>query len=374
MKRPDAEVDALVVGAGVVGLAIAAELGRRGKRTVVVDPHEGPGRETSSRNSGVVHAGIYYPEGSLKALCCVEGREALYARCRARGIPFRKVGKVIVATREPDLAELEALHRRGRANGAGDLALLTPAELRRREPRVFGRGALYSPETGIVDVHALCESYLYEARASDRVDVAFETRFCGASPCGDGFVVDTAGPEGDRFSLFAAHVINAAGLFADRVAEAFGVEVERRGLRIHPCKGDYFSIHRRLGKLSHGLVYPVPAGAGLGIHITVDLAGGYRAGPDAEYIDDIDYAVDETKAARFADAISRYVEGVSEADLSPDYSGIRPKLAGPGAGFRDFVLLEEPAGVIHLVGIESPGLTSAAALARRAVSVAWARG
>ncbi len=370
MERADADV--VVVGAGVVGLACAAAIARRGRSVVIVERHEGPGRETSSRNSGVIHAGLYYPEDSLKAATCVEGRRMLYARAEAHGIAHVKTGKLVVAVEPDEVAALGELSARGAAAGAEGLSLLDREELGRREPLLTGVAALWSPESGMVDAHALVDSYLAEARAHG-AEVAWRTEVTAVDPSPTGCRVHTRSAGGDAFSISAAWVVNAAGLGADRVATMAGLDVDALGWRIHLCKGDYFTLAPSVPRPRTALVYPVPSGPGLGVHLTVDLGGRCIAGPDARYVDAIDYDVDPSRALPFARAIARYLPHVRPADLSPDTSGIRPKLSPPGGGFRDFVLADgTPLGAprtVHLVGIESPGLTAAGALAERVAAM-----
>ncbi len=369
------EVDIAVIGAGVVGLACAAGLARAGRRVVVLERHDGPGRETSSRNSGVVHAGLYYPAGSLKAEACVEGRRRLYARCARLGIAHRKTGKLIVATTDEERAGLEVLLARGRANGVEGLSLVDGPEVARLEPQVRATAGLRSEESGIVDAHALVASYAREAEGHG-ADLVYRVTLEGAGrDAGGGWALATRGHDGERFTLRAAVALNAAGLQADAVAAHLGVDVDARGWRLRWCKGDYFGLAPRLRGLCRGLVYPMPAHAGLGVHVTLDLAGGLRAGPDATYVDALGssfdspavYRVDESKRPAFGEALRRYLPAVRDEDLTPDYAGIRPKLYGPDEPPRDFVLAETE-GALHLIGIESPGLTAAEALARRVVS------
>ena len=362
------DVDVAIAGAGVLGLACAAVLARAGHEVVVLDRHAGYGRETTSRSSGVVHAGLYYPSGSLKAATCVEGRELLYARCARDGVPHRKTGKLVVATREDEVPVLEELMRRGLANGAGALELVDASEARRLEPRVSAVAALLSPESGIVDVHALCASYAREA-GTHGAAFAYRTALERLEREDGGWLLSTRSADGEITTLRARAVINAAGLSADRVASLAGLDVDALGFRLRYCKGDYFAIAPRLGAITRHLVYPVPSHAGLGVHVTMDLGGSYRAGPDAEYVEAPRYEVDPGKAVRFAEALRRYLPEITEHDLAPDYAGVRPKLYGPDEPARDFVLEERPPGLIHLIGIESPGLTAAEALARRAAAL-----
>jgi L-2-hydroxyglutarate oxidase LhgO len=366
------DCDVVVIGGGVVGLAVAAALARVGRSVVLVERHDGFGQEITSRNSEVIHAGIYYPEGSLKALTCVAGREALYARCAARGIPHRRTGKWIVATSEAEVATLEALERKGSANGVPGLRMLGADEIARGEPAVRAVAALESPETGIVDGHALCLSLAAETEAHGGLLVT-HTEVCGFGERRDGHRVETRSADGEAAALHCAAVVNAAGLAGDRIAALAGIDVEARGLRLHPCKGDYFALAPSAPLSVSRLVYPVPAGAGLGVHATLDLAGRIRFGPDAHYVDTLDYGVDAAKSEAFAAAAGRYLPGMRAAWLTPDYAGIRPKLAAEGEPFRDFVVQEESAaglpGFVNLVGIESPGLTASLAIAERVVEL-----
>jgi L-2-hydroxyglutarate oxidase LhgO len=371
MARGSGEI--AVLGAGVIGLACGAELARRGRTVWVLERHEAPGRETSSRNSEVIHAGIYYPPGSLKARSCVEGRELLYARCERHGIGHRRLGKLIVATRDAELPALEAIAERATTAGAGGIAWLDEPEVREREPRVRACAGVWSPNTGIVDGHGLMASYEAELRAHGG-ELVTHTRVVGLAAKTHGWTVETIDGGGDSFTLDVGAVVNAAGLEADRVAELAGLDVDALGWRIHPCKGDYFSVAPSLGALTNHLVYPVPAGdGGLGVHVTIDMGGRLRLGPDATYVDAIDYAVDPAKAEAFAEAARRYLPEVRAEHLAPEMSGIRPKLAGPGDPFRDFVVAESSEagapGMVHLVGIESPGLTASASLARSAADL-----
>lgn len=363
-----ADVDCVVIGAGVVGLACAARLARAGRSVIVVERHARVGQDTSSRNSGVIHAGLYYPAGSLKATTCVEGRLAMYERCGRLGIPHRKLGKLLVATDAAEIARLESIRERGRENGAGDLRMLTAAEVRELEPRVSAVAGLLSPETGIVDVHGLMTSFMAEA-SEHGASFALATEVLGLAKVAGGWRAETRRSGDAPFTIDAAHVVNAAGLRSDRVAAMAGLDVSALGYRLRPCKGDYFALAPRLRGIASRLVYPVPVHAGLGIHITMDLGGKITAGPDTEYVDDERYDIDPSKAARFGAAIRRYLPDVRDEDLTPDYSGIRPKLQGPGEPFADFVVTEASAhgapGLVNLIGIESPGLTASSAIADR---------
>ncbi len=352
-----------VVGAGVIGLACAATLARRGHSVIVLESADGVGRETTARNSEVIHAGIYYPPGSLKAALCVQGRQLLYQRCRLHGIGHRRTGKLIVATAEDEVERLENIASNARSNGAGAIEIFDAAKVRALEPRVQAFAAVWSPETGIVDSHGLTLSYQAELEAHGG-SIAFRTSVVAAQTTHAGWKLETQ----DGTELETSHVINAAGLHGAEVARLAGLQYT-----MHYCKGDYFSVAPSLGKLTEHLVYPVPVQAGLGIHITMDLGGRYRLGPDTEYIDELHYQVDPDKAERFAAAARRYLPEIKASDLAPDFAGIRPKLQGPDQGFHDFVIAEESSngapGWINLLGIESPGLTASEAIAMRVVDL-----
>jgi L-2-hydroxyglutarate oxidase LhgO len=361
------DFDVAIVGAGVVGLACAERMARAGRSAVLIERHGRFGQETSSRNSEVIHAGIYYPRGSRKARLCVAGNRSLYAWCAAHGVRHARVGKYIVAAAAAEEPELAAILERGRANGVANLAHVTEARLAREEPNVAATAALFSPDTGIVDSHGLMQSLLDSARARG-LDVAFRHLLRGVEQIAGGFRLQLEDPEGAPSNVAAAQVVNAAGLESDAVAALAGVDVDLAGYRLRYVKGRYARVNRP-GFVRH-LVYPVPPPSllGLGVHTTVQLDGGIRLGPDAEVLPgrSIDYAVPDEIVPRFHAAASRYLRGLREEDLAPDQSGVRPKLsvAGPAA---DFVIAEESArglpGWVNLVGIESPGLTCALEIA-----------
>jgi L-2-hydroxyglutarate oxidase LhgO len=366
------EVDVLVVGAGIVGLAAGAALARRGRSVLLLERREAIARETTSRSSEVIHAGLYYPEGSLKALCCAEGREALYARCERLRIPHRPLGKVVVACAEDERSRLEALARQAERNGVPGLRWLDAAEIRAREPHVRALAGFLSPRSGIVDAHALALSYAAEG-ADHGMEIALRSELIRLERAAGGYRAFAREADGGTASLLAGAVVNAAGLAADRVAALAGIDVDAAGYRLHPCKGDYFSLAPGAPLRFAGLVYPLHGAAGLGVHVTLDLAGRVRFGPDAEYVPAARYDVDPGKAQRFAEAAGRYLPELRAEWLAPDYAGVRPKLAGPGVAFRDFVIAEETGrglpGLVNLVGIESPGLTAAPAIAERVAAL-----
>lgn len=355
--------DVVVVGAGVVGLACARALAARGRSVLLLERNGRYGEETSSRNSGVVHAGIYYPAGSLKASLCVRGNRSLYAWCTAHDVPYATMGKFIVATTVEEEPALAAIAARAQANGAVEVAPCTLATLRAAEPHVHATAALWSPRTGIVDVGALLRS-LYGSCVDGGVDVALRRQVVAVERRGDAWTLTVRDPEGGHERVDAAAVINAAGLDADELAALAGFDVDACGYRQRFVKGSYFRLRATRASLVSHLIYPVPPAdqAGLGVHVTLELDGGVRLGPDIESIARVvDYRVDETRAAAFAKAAARFLPGIVADDLSPDQSGIRPKLTVAGGGVADFVIREEraagAAGWVNLVGIESPGLT-----------------
>lgn len=363
------QVDALVIGAGVVGLAVAAELARAGRETVVVEAEAGIGQGVSSRNSEVIHAGIYYAPGSLKARLCVRGKERLYAFCAAHGVPHRRCGKLVVATHEDQHAALAALERRAAAAGVA-LAPMTARQARALEPELACTAALHSPSSGIVDSHALMLALQGELERCGCA-VAFQSRVVGArfAP-GTPAALQVRTPEGE-YELGAAIVVNSAGLHAPALAQTFAGLPGEAVPQAHFAKGSYFALTASPPPFSR-LIYPVPTDAWLGVHVTLDLAGQVRFGPDHEWLEvgapeEIDYAVYPQRAEGFEQAIRRYWPGLPDAALAPAYSGVRPKIHGPGQPAPDFRIDGPPAhgvaGLVNLFGIESPGLTSALAIA-----------
>jgi L-2-hydroxyglutarate oxidase LhgO len=361
------DVDCAVIGAGVVGLAIARALALAKREVIVLEAAEAIGTFTSSRNSEVIHAGIYYPAGSLKARLCLQGREALYAYCQSHNVGFRRCGKLIVAADASQASALDTIAARAAANGVHDIVCLDRAGLRALEPDVEGACALLSPSTGIVDSHAFMLALQGEAEAGGAM-FAFNTPVIGAQPTEAGLRLHTAGEE--PTSLVARRVVLAAGLFAPTLAARFAGIAPQSIPRAYFCKGTYFAVSRRVP--FKRLVYPVPEPGGFGIHLTLDLAGRARFGPDVEWLsvsdpNRLNYDVDRSRAGKFRDAIRRYWPGLRDDELVPAYTGIRPKIAGEGEKDADFVIQDDTvhglAGLIALYGIESPGLTSALAIA-----------
>jgi L-2-hydroxyglutarate oxidase LhgO len=361
-----ADTPIAVIGAGVVGLAVAARLAPRFPELVLVERHERHGMETSSRNSEVIHAGLYYPTGSLKARLCVRGNLLLYEACERSGASCRRIGKLIVARTSRETPQLEELLARGRANGA-ELRMLSAGQCRALEPHVPAVAGLLSPNTGIVSAHELMDALLGRARSSGAL-VQLRAQVVGLERGDAAYRLRLRTPEGGD-ELTSERVVNAAGLEADTVASLAGIDADAAGYRLHWWKGSYFSVSPSKQRLLSHLVYPLPDPVTLGVHAVLGLDGRLRFGPDAEHLPTrrADYVVDESRRAAFGEAVRRLVPEIADEDLSPDIAGIRAKLQGPGEGFRDFVVREEAGrglpGLVSLVGIDSPGLTSALAIA-----------
>ncbi|OGW33212.1 MAG: hypothetical protein A2X59_04190 [Nitrospirae bacterium GWC2_42_7] len=354
-----------IIGAGVVGLAIAAELSKKYDEIILIEKHEKFGQETSSRNSEVIHSGIYYPTDSLKAKLCVEGRPLLYKYCEKNSIPCLKTGKLIVASDEFHIARLEELIEQGKQNGVADLRILGKDEIHKMEPEVNAVAALYSPDTGIVDSHSLMKNLFNEAGSSG-VTFSFGSEIDQIDMDKEGYVI---GIKDDDYKFRSKIVINSAGLSSDHIAGLAGIDVDTAGYRLKYCKGSYFSYAKR--SPVNMLVYPVPHKdlSGLGVHATLDMGKRLRFGPDTEYVDSLDYTVDAKKRDVFYENAAEIIKGLDKGSFVPDMSGIRPKLQGPGEKTRDFVIADETAkgfpGLINLIGIESPGLTASLAIAKQ---------
>lgn len=355
------DADIAIIGAGVVGLAIASELACSGRNLYILEKNSFHGMEISSRNSEVIHAGIYYPPGSMKALLCVEGRELLYDICRDNKIPHKRTGKLIIAATRDEMEEIDRLRRNAAENGVRGLSLLDEQAVGQLEPEIRSAGALLSSETGLVSAHALMEYYLAAAKAKG-AEIVYNTAVSGIDEVYGGYRLSTTNGAGEPFEFTAERVINAAGLHSDTIAGMMGKEYT-----LHYCKGDYFSINNVRNGIVKRLVYPVPEKnhVGLGVHLTLDLNGRMKLGPDSAYVRRVeDYRVDGSKLDRFYDSAVKFLPFIKRDDLQPDMSGIRPKLQGPGEKFRDFIIREDLPGFVNLVGIESPGLTAAPAIAR----------
>ena len=362
-----ADFEISIIGAGVVGLAVAERLSRKHPRLVVLEKNRKYGMETSSRNSEVIHAGIYYVPGSLRAKLCVEGRDLLYALCRTRGIQHRQITKLITATTADELPKLQALYENGRANGV-ELVMLDRASALSMEPNIASVGAVYSPLTGIISAHALMDHFYHETSqhggiVQHRAEVVRIERRAMEYEL-------WIREDGRESAITSEIVINAAGLFADRIAAMAGIDIDAAAYRLHPAKGSYFAVVPSKGSVVTRLVYPVPRNEGLGVHALIDWGGRLKFGPDIEYLrpgEPFDYSVSESKRKAFGEAIRRVVPSLSDDDIVPDMSGIRAKLQAPGGPARDFVITHESArglaGFVNLVGIDSPGLTASPAIA-----------
>jgi L-2-hydroxyglutarate oxidase LhgO len=366
------KVEAVVIGAGIIGLAVARSLALRGVQVLLIEKESGPGTATSSRNSEVIHSGIYYEPDSLKAVLCVEGRRSLYRYSADRGVPYRQSGKLVVATSPDEDAYLDHLLARAQSNGVEGIERIGAARLNSLEPEIRGTSALLSPCTGIIDSHALMQSYQADLEAAGGTSV-FRTKVVGAELAGDKIRLSTGGADADAAEVEADLVVNAAGLeawdFSSRVDGLDSSTIPPRYL----AKGSYFALAGVGARFRH-LVYPVPEPGGLGIHLTLDLAGQARFGPDVEWVDTIDYAVDAKRSERFYSAIRRYWPSLPDGTLACAYCGIRPKTSATGP--CDFVI-QGPAHTGHraymaLYGIESPGLTASLAIGEHVAELACA--
>jgi len=362
-----ADFEIAVIGAGVVGLAIAARLSEEHPNLVVLEKNEKYGMETSSRNSEVVHAGIYYEPDSLKARLCVEGRDELYALCKAHDIIYKPMTKLITATTQAELAKLEDIRQNAVKNGV-ELQLLDKSATLKLEPNIRTEGSLFSQLTGVISVHDL----MYFFFKTIQLNGGFVQHRCQVTDIQhvNGEYKLNIDDAGNQSSVSSEIVINAAGLGSDIIAQKIGIDIDKENLRLSYVKGSYFAVIPSKANLVTRLVYPVPANEGLGVHALIDWGGRLKFGPDVEYLEDclLDYTVAEGKQHGFAESIRRILPQINDEDISPDMSGIRPKLQKKGEPHRDFVIVHEKNrglfGFINLIGIESPGLTASPAIAR----------
>ncbi|HWP97735.1 MAG TPA: NAD(P)/FAD-dependent oxidoreductase [Syntrophomonadaceae bacterium] len=364
-RRKVEKVDIAIIGAGVVGLALAREISSHSRCSIaVLEKNRSFGLETSSRNSEVIHSGIYYPSSMLKTRLCVEGRALLYAFCEKYNIIHHCTGKIITSHMSDD-PQLDRLRKQAEANGI-TVRTLGKYEIKTMEPAILAESSLLVPCTGIVDSHGLMKALNYQGR-ENQVIFLFSSPVESLVYDGDGYIIETPVE-----NIKAQVLINASGLSASTMAAMLGLDLDACGYRMFPCKGEYYKIHRRF-PVNH-LIYPLPGPISLGIHLTIDSGGGLRLGPNAFYVNDLDYSVSEDHQSEFFEAACKYLPHLQPQDLSPDFSGIRPKLQGPGdPKARDFVIQEESdrgfPGLINLIGIESPGLTSCLAIARHVVQI-----
>lgn len=354
-------LDCAVIGGGVVGLAITRAFALRGRQVVLFEAEKTTGLHTSSRNSEVMHAGIHYPTGSLKARLCVRGRQMMADYCQARGLPWKPIGKIMVAVEPGEVAQLERIKAQAEANGVGDLTWLDAAEVHALEPAVACVRGLASPSTGLVDSHALMQSVAAEARAAG-ADLVLASPVLGGEVSDDGIALDIGGRDQARFHFRT--VVNAAGFAAPALARSLRGLAAKTIPQAYFARGHYFTLSGPVP--FRRLIYPVPTPGGLGIHVALDLAGNVRFGPDATWVDRPDYRFDERRTEFFYRAVRRYYPGLSDGALAPGFVGVRPKLGPPEAGFIDFVLqgrdVHGVPGLLNLYGIDSPGLTSSLAL------------
>jgi len=359
----DAEIT--IIGAGVVGLAIAEKISQHNPQVFVVEKHSTFGQETSSRNSEVIHAGIYYVKNSLKAKLCVEGKNLLYHFCDRYELPYHRCGKLIVATTEEEITALEQVEQKALSNGVADLYWMTQEEVKAMEPNLFAVKALFSPSTGVID------SYWYLKRLetnsiNNGVQFAYSSVVTGIEKLTEGYQIDLNDADGQPFSFTSKKVINAAGLESFNIASMVGVNDE--DLTIHFCKGEYFRIQPPKHKLLNRLVYPVPSKDALGIHVTIDMGGGVKLGPDVQYLDtnEYDYTLTPSRRKVFFESTHRFLPFLEEEDLIPEMAGIRPKTQTKDGPPRDFYIREESMrglpGFVNLIGMESPGLTASLAI------------
>lgn len=362
--------EVVIIGAGVIGLAIAQDISRKESNVLVLERNNSFGLETSSRNSEVIHGGMYYPAGSLKATLCIEGRRMLYGFCQQHRVAVRKTGKLIVATENEESSALNEIFNQGLANGVEGLHWLSSNDLKRLEPHVKCVMAIFSEETGIIDSHEYMKCLLDIAQANG-VIIAYNSEAVGIRKHNERYKL-TVNNNKEILDIFASRIINCAGLDADNIAAMVNIDIKASGYELYYCKGQYFRVaSKKSGLLSH-LVYPVPLpkSGGLGIHATLDLAGSLRLGPDDSYLKERvkDYSVNPKSIDDFYDSAVKFMPFLSKDDLSADTSGIRPKLQSEGGDFRDFVICEETdkglPGFINLIGIESPGLTASLAISK----------
>ncbi len=363
------DVNITIIGAGVVGLAIARELSQHFDNIFVIEKNTTFGQETSSRNSEVVHAGIYYPKNSLKATLCVEGKQLLYNYCEQKQIPHKKIGKLIVATNPEEEAQLISLFQHAQQNGVNNLTILSSSEIRSLEPDITASAAIFSPSTGIVDSFSLMKQLETDA-IQQGIQFLYRTKVTSIQKIENGYTVGIEDSEGTQ-TFSTSIVINAAGLFSDIISQMAGISDP--SYTLHYWKGEYFSVGNGKAKHLKHLIYPVPNAhhTGLGIHATLDISHRLKLGPNALYLPEktIDYKVDKSHAYNFYMAVKKFLPFIEPEDIEPDQAGIRPKLQKPGDAVRDFIIRNEAdkgfPNFINLIGIESPGLTSCMAIAKK---------
>jgi L-2-hydroxyglutarate oxidase LhgO len=359
--------DITIIGAGVIGLAVAEKASEKYKNVFLVEKHTSFGQETSSRNSEVIHAGIYYTKDSLKAKLCIEGKWLLYDYCKKHDVPFNNCGKLIVATSEEEISVIEGIRQTAIKNGVDDLVVMDKKQISELEPNIFAVKALYSPSTGIVDSHALMKQYESNA-VNNGCQIVYGSEVTGINKIKNGYRITLLDSDKKYFSFTSKIVINSAGLTADKISEMVGIIDDK----ILFCKGEYFRINPPKNRLINRLVYPVPHQnmEGIGIHVTIDMGGGVKLGPDVKYLETniYDYKLTASKQEAFYKSAKKFLPFLDFEDLAPEMAGIRPKIQRPGEPLRDFYIMEETErgypGFINLIGMESPGLTSSIAIAK----------
>ena len=363
----DAEIT--IIGAGVIGLAIAEKITAERRNVFVIEKHPTFGQETSSRNSEVIHAGIYYTKDSLKARLCVEGKKLLYDYCKKNDVPFNNCGKLIVATSDDEISIIEGIRQTAVKNGVDDLVVLDRHPIAAMEPNIFALKALFSPSTGIVDTHSLMKRYETNA-VNNGCQIVYGSEVKGIDRIENGYRIFLLDADQKDYSFTTNIVINSAGLSADKISEMVGINDEK--LKILFCKGEYFRVNPPKNRLVSRLIYPVPHQnmEGIGIHVTIDMGGGVKLGPDVKYLDSnvYDYKVTASKQEEFYRSVKKFLPFLKFDDIAPEMAGIRPKIQRPGEPQRDFYIMEERRrgfpGFINLIGMESPGLTSSISIAK----------
>jgi len=366
-KLMDAEIT--IIGAGVIGLAIAEKVSEEHKNIFLVEKHITFGQETSSRNSEVIHAGIYYTKDSLKSSLCLQGKKLLYDYCNKYGVPYNNCGKLIVATSEEEISILEGIRQTAINNGVDDLVVLDRDQISEMEPNVFAIRALFSPSTGIVDTHTLIKQYETNT-INNGGQIAYGSEVTGIKRIKDGYEITLLDADKSNYSFTSRVVINSAGLTSDKISEMVGIHDDN--LKIFFCKGEYFRINPPKNRLVGRLIYPVPHPnmEGIGIHVTIDMGGGVKLGPDVKYLESniYDYKLTVSKQEAFYKSAKKFLPFLEFDDITPEMAGIRPKIQKPGEPQRDFYIEEESKrgypGFINLIGIESPGLTSSISIAK----------
>lgn len=362
------DADIIIVGAGVVGLSIAAKLSENNKNVFVIERNKTFGQETSSRNSEVIHAGIYYPKNSLKARLCVEGKKLIYDFCKKYEVPYNNCGKLIVATSTNEIKLLKDLKQKAIDNGVADIRFISQNEICKLEPNIKAEGVIFSPSTGIIDSYAFMKQLETNA-INQGSQFVYGAEVIDISKIADGYEILIIDSDGEKYSFKTKEIINSAGLESDKISEMVGIRDE--SLKITFCKGNYFRVNPPKNKLVNRLVYPVPNPnmEGIGIHVTVDMGGGVKLGPDVEWMPEniYDYSVNKTQHKAFFESAKKFLPFLDYSDLSPEMAGIRPKTQKQGDPIRDFYIKEETEkgfpGFVNLIGIESPGLTSSLAIA-----------